>query len=103
MTVEGWLRKDNFPAMLNNTNTRNEADLINVCPVYKAMVHLQSVIDKILGNQGMEHLVVIMTLAMITIFVSMKWRRLGTDSITSGFLRNPFLWGSCDEETTNAL
>ena len=30
MTASGWLGEDDFPAALNNTNTRNEADLILV-------------------------------------------------------------------------
>ena len=51
----------------------------------------------------MEHLVVIITTAMFTIFASMKWHWVGPDSLTSGFFGNPFLWGACDEEATNAL
>jgi hypothetical protein len=111
-TVAGWLGEDDFPAVLNLTNTRNDPDLIVACPVYKAMAaapkslkmaRLQSAIDKILGDRGMEHLVVIITPAMFTIFASMKWHRVGPDSLTSGLFGNPFLWGACDEEATNAL
>ena len=67
------------------------------------MAHLQPSIDKVLGNQGIEHLVVIVTPAMFTIFASMKWHLVGPESLTLGFFRNPFLWGACDEEDTNAL
>ena len=111
-TVEGWLGEDDFPSLLNLTNSRNEIDLLAACPVYGAMAaapkalkmaRLQSAIDKVLSDRGMEHLVVIVTPAIFTIFVSMKWHRLTPDSLTSGFLGNPFLFGACDEEATNAL
>ena len=111
-TVAGWLGDDDFPALLNITNTRNEADLISACPIYLAMAsatkaskmaRLQSAIDKILGNRGIEDLVVIITPAIFSNFTSMKWQQLGPDSVTSGFLGNPFLFGACDEEATNSL
>jgi hypothetical protein len=111
-TVEGWLGVDDFPSLLNLTNARNETDLLTACPVYGAMAaapkalkmaRLQSAIDKILSDRGMEHLIVIITPAIFTVFVSMKWHRLTADSLTSGFLGNPFLFGACDEEVTNAL
>ena len=82
MAVASWLGVDDFPALLNNTNTHNEADLISACPMYAAiaavpkslkMLHFQSAIDKVLSNQGEEHLVIILTPAMFTNFVSMKW------------------------------
>ena len=40
---------------------------------------------------------------MLTIFASMKWQRVGPDSLTLGFLVYPFLWNVCYEEATNAL
>ena len=43
------------------------------------------------------------TLAMFTIFASMKYHQVGSDSITLGFFRSPFLWGACEKEATNAL
>ena len=103
---------DDFPSLLNLTNARNEADLLAACPVYEAMAaapkalkmaRLQSSIDRIISDRGMEHLIVVITPAIFTIFVSMKWHRLTPDSLTSGFLGNPFLFGACDEEVTNAL
>ena len=111
-TVEGWLGVDDFPSLLNLTNARNEADLLAACPVYGAMAaapkalkmaRLQSSIDRILSDREMEHLIVVITPAIFTIFVSMKWHRLTPDSLTSGFLGNPFIFGACDEEVTNAL
>ena len=111
-TVAGWLGDDDFPALLNITNTRNEADLISACPIYLAMAsatkamkmpRLQSAIDKILSNRGIEDLGVIITPAIFSNFTSMKWHQLGPDSVTSGFLGNPYLFGACDEDATNSL
>ena len=111
-TVESWLGEDDFPALLNLTNTRNEADLIVACSVYSSMAkaakayrmaRLQSAIDKVLSDRGLDHLVVIITPAMFANFISMKWHRAGPDSLASGFFGNPFLWGACDEEATTAL
>ena len=68
--MAGWIGEDNFPAVLNLTHTRNEADLIVMCPAYEAMAavakslkmdRLQYSIDKVLGNRGIEHLVAIVT------------------------------------------
>ena len=79
---------------------RNEADLIVTCPAYKAMVaapkslkmaRVQSAIDKILGDQGIEHLILIVTPVMFIIFAIMKWNRVGPDSLNLGFFGNPFL------------
>ena len=67
------------------------------------MAHLQSAINKIIGDQGIEDLIVTITPAIFTTFTSMKWHRLGSDSITSGLLENPFLFGACDKEATNFL
>jgi hypothetical protein len=67
------------------------------------MARLQSAIDKVLLDRGLEHLVVIITLPLFTIFTSMKWYRVGPSSLTSGFFGNPFLWGACHEEATTAL
>ena len=63
----------------------------------------QSSIGKVLGNRGIERLVVIANPAMFTIFSRMKWHRVGTDSLTSVFFGNPFLRGACDKEAKNAL
>ena len=112
VTVAGWLGDNDTPCVLNNTNTCNKVDLIVTFPVFLEMVvapralkmaHLQSAIDKILGDQGMEDLIVTITPAIFTTFTSMKWHRLGSDSITSGLLENPFLFGACDKEATNFL
>ena len=51
----------------------------------------------------MGHIIVVLTTAIFTIFVSMKWHRLTPDSLTSGFLENLFLFGACDKEATNTL
>ena len=67
------------------------------------MARLQSAIDKILGNRGIEHFVVIIIPAMFTISSSMKWHRVGPESLTSGFFRNLFLWGVCNEGATNVF
>ena len=112
--MAGWLRDNNLPCVLNNTNMCNEADLISICPVYLVMsaapkalkmVRLQSSIDKILGDQGMEDLIAVITPVIFTTFtrIKIKCHRLGSDSITSGFIGNPFLFGACDEEATNSL
>ena len=67
------------------------------------MDQLQSSTYKIHGDQGIEHLVVIVTPEIFTIFAIMKWHRVVPDSLASGFLGNPFLWWACNEEATNAL
>ena len=67
------------------------------------IARLQSSIDKIFGDWGIEHLVIIFTLYMFTIFASMKWHYVGTYSLTLGFFGNPFIWGACAEEARNVL
>ena len=63
MTVESWLGEDDYPALLNLANARNEADLIAVCSVYASMAKaanayrmacLQSAIEKVLSDQGWD-------------------------------------------------
>ena len=70
MTVTAWIGEDELSAVLNLMHTRNEADIIIVCPAYKAMLaepkslkmaQLKSSIEKIIGDRGIEHLVVIVT------------------------------------------
>ena len=111
-TVESWLGEDDFPALLNLTNTRNEGDLIAACPVYKAMAaasksmkmtRLQSAINKVRHARDLEDLVVIITLPMFNLFSSMDWHRTSPSSLASGFFSNPFIWGACDEEARTAL
>ena len=81
-------------------------NLLVACPAYKAMAEapkslkmsrLQSSIDKFLGKWGIEHLIVIVTPEMFTIFASMQCHRVGTESLTSGLFRNSFLWEDYDE------
>ena len=74
-----------------------------VAPNSLKMARLQYSINKILGNRGIEHIVIIIIPAMFTIFASMKWHRVGPDSLTLCFFGNPFLLGACYEEATNAL
>ena len=110
--VASCIVEDNFPAVLNPMHTRNDSDLIIVCPAYKAMAvvpkspkmaRLQYFITKVLVDQGIEHLVVIVTPEMFTIFASIKCHHVVPDSLTSGFLGNLFLWGACNKEATNSL
>ena len=67
------------------------------------MTRLQSAIDKVINDRGIKDLVIIITPAVFNLFTSMKWHRMGPDSLASGLFGNPFIWGACDEEATNAL
>ena len=84
--VAGWMGEYDFSAVLKIMHTRNEAYLIVACPTYKVMAavpkslkmaRIQSSIKTFIGDRGTEHLLIIVTPEMFTIFTRTKRHCVG--------------------------
>ena len=106
-TVTKMFGKENFQQLLQMIQLPNEQHLVNACPIYQAMTNssktqqmgcFQNSINKELMRQQNLFLKVILSPALFNNFFSLQWNRTNEDSLTSGFLRNLFLFGDMDEE-----
>ena len=111
-SVAKWLGDDRMDALLNMTLCASETDLVNLRPLYSKLAGakeasrlglLQAAIDSLLDKRNMEDFSCMVTLAMYQNFTSMKWDAVSPDSLNTGVLGNPFLFGPRDEEATNNL
>ena len=111
-SVAQWLGDDRLEALLNMTLCASEKDLVTARPLYSKLADakeasrlglLQAAIDSLLDKRNMEDFSCMVTLAMYRNFTSMKWDAVSPDSLNTGVLGNPFLFGPRDEEATNNL
>ena len=106
-TVESWLGKSRLSLLLRNLGFPDEATLNRILPLYKEIASaakadrlgtLQGAINQELRVRGNKHLNITISPGMFENFTSMEWHRLDSDSITTGFLGNLFLFGKTNEE-----
>ena len=111
-TVEDWLGKARFNTLKNYLGVADEASLDICCPVYKEIANasksdrlttLQAAVNEELREMGHTHLTVTLSPGVFENFASMEWHRLDSDSVSTGFFGNFFLFGKTNEELQREL
>jgi hypothetical protein len=101
-----------MPSLCRLTQTRNERELSEACPVYPAVAKatkaqrqgvLQSHINQELVRRKEKYLSVIVSPGLYSSWISLMWYRTNSDSLDTGFLANLLLWGATDVEQQQAV
>ena len=109
--VERFFGEENMPSLCRLTQTLNERELSEACPVYPAVAKatkaqrqmvLQSFINKELVRRDERYLSVIVSPGILANWIGLSWHRTNSDSVDTGFLANLFLWGGTDVEQQQA-
>ena len=106
-TVEKMLGVDNLRRLLIMTRVPNETQLTMLCPFYKKLAEvpksqrlgvLESSIQAAMEARGHLYLTFPTSAGMLSNLLGLQWHRTNDDSLATGLLGNPFLFGDSDEE-----
>ena len=106
-TVEKMLGLDNLRRLLIMTRMPNEGQLTAQCPFYQKLADvpkaqrlgvLESSIQAAMDAKGHRHLSFPSSAGLLSNTLNLQWHRANEDSLTTGLLGNPFLFGDTDEE-----
>lgn len=111
-TVEKMFGKDNFRRLLTMVRVPNEIQLEVEVPFYKKLAEvpkaqrlgvLNTAVQKTMDDNGHTHLTFPTSAGLLSSLMTLQWHRVHDDSLTSGLLGNPFLFGDSDEEQQQAI
>ena len=111
-SVEKMLGRDNLRRLLIMTRLPNEARLKAECPFYHKLAEvpksqrlgvLESSIQASMEQKGHFHLTFPANAGLLSNLMTLQWHHVHEDSLETGLLGNPFLFGDTDEERQQSV
>ena len=111
-TVEKMLGKDNLRRLLMMTQVPNEAQLKILCPFYSKLAEVPKAqrlgvfatqIQAALETKKQYYLSFPTSAGLLSNLLNLRWDQANEDSLSTGLLGNPFLFGDSDEEQQRAV